>query len=133
MHMNEIPDAEIILEGQTLDVLAKVRQTIANDMTVKFEETYEPPHESNVSYWGEAFVELIGTYTKGPKIVVLAWVEHWDFAEQAAEDLWNKLTERLYEELTNRIPDLKWYLLEIRLLDSTEGLEKAAFLSQDFP
>jgi hypothetical protein len=131
MDMNEIPDAEIILEGQTLDVLAKVRKTIADDMTVKFEETYEPP--IGVSYWGEALVELIGAYAKGPKIVVLTWVKHWVFPEQAMEELWNRLAERLHDELSNRIPDLKWSRLEIHFLDSIEDLEKAAFLSQDFP
>lgn len=118
--MNEIPDAQIILEGETLDALAKVRQTIANDMTVKFEETYEPPTEIGVSYWGEALVELIGAYVKGSKITLLAWVRHWDFPEQALEEFWNRLTERLYEELTKRIPDLKWSSLEVHFLDSIE-------------
>lgn len=37
------------------------------------------------------------------------------------------------DELTNRVPDLKWLSLEVHFLDSKEDLEKAAFLSQDFP
>jgi hypothetical protein len=131
--MNEIPDAKIVLESQMLDALAKVRQTIANDMTVKFEETYEPPTEIGVSYGGEALVELIGAYAKASKITLLAWVKQWDFPEQAPEEFWNRLTERLYEELTKRIPDLKWSSLEVHFLDSIEDLEKCAFLSQDFP
>lgn len=131
--MNEIPDAKIILEAQTLDALVKIRQTIADDMTVKFEETYEPPTEIGVSYSGEALVELIGAYAEASKITLLAWVKQWDFPEQALEEFWNRLTERLYEELTKRIPDLKWSSLEIHFLDSIECLEKSAFLSQDFP
>lgn len=49
------------------------------------------------------------------------------------EELWNKLCERLYEELNKRIPDLRWFNLEVHFLDSIEDLEKAAFLSQAFP
>jgi hypothetical protein len=131
--MNEIPDAEIILEGQTLDALAKVRQTIANDMTVKFEEIYECPNEIGVSYWGQALAELIGAYVKTSKITLLAWGKRCNFPGQAFQEFWDKLTERIYEELTNRVPDLKWSSLEIHFLDSIGNLEKAAFLTQDFP
>jgi hypothetical protein len=53
--------------------------------------------------------------------------------EEAMEELWNKLCERLYEELNKRIPDLRWFNLEVHFLDSIEDLEKAAFLSQAFP
>jgi len=131
--MIEIPDAKTIVESQLLETLAKVRQTIATGVTLEFEETYESPHDTGVSYWAEALAELIAAYVKGAGIALLVWVKRWDFPEQAMEELWNKLTERLYEELTNRIPDLKWFSLEIHFLDSIEHLEKAAFLSEDFP
>jgi len=78
-------------------------------------------------------VELIGAYVKGQKIAVLAWVKHWVFPEHAEEEFWSRLIERLYAQLTSRIPDLKWVNLEIYFLDAMEPLEKAAFLSQDFP
>jgi hypothetical protein len=131
--MNEIPDAEIVIVNQMLDALAKVRETIANGMTVKFEETYEPPTEIGVSYWGQALVELIGAYARASKIMLLAWVKQWDFPEQASEEFWTRIAERLYKELTSSVPDLKWFNLEIRLLDSIEDLEKAAFLRHEFP
>jgi hypothetical protein len=82
---------------------------------------------------GEALVELIGAYAKGPEIALIVWVKHWDFHERAMEEFWNMLGQRLYEELTDRIPDLKWSSLEVHFLDSMEHLEKAAFLSEDFP
>ena len=131
--MIEIPDAKTIVESQLLQTLAKVRQSVAAGVTLEFEGTYEPPDDTGVSYWGEALVEFIAAYLKGTKIAVLVWVKRWDFPEQAMEELWNQLCQRLYEKLTSRIPDLKWFNLEIRLLDSIEPLEKAAFLSQDFP
>jgi hypothetical protein len=131
--MIEIPDAKTIVESQLLETLAKVRQTVATGVTVEFGETYEPPLDTGVSYWGEALVELIGAYAKGPKIALLVWVKHWDFHERAMEEFWNMLSQRLYDELTDRIPDLKWSSLEIHFLDSIEPLEKAAILSEDFP
>jgi hypothetical protein len=131
--MNEIPDAKIVLESQMLDALAKVRQTIATGVTLEFEENFEPPHDTGVSYWGEALAELIGAYVNGARIALLVWVKRWDFPEPVVEELWNQLCQRLYEELASRIPDLKWFNLEIHFLDSIEDLEKAAFLSQDFP
>jgi hypothetical protein len=131
--MSEIPDTKIVLVNQMLDTLEKVRQTIANGITVEFEETYEPPTEIGVSYSGDALIELIGAYAIAPKIMVLAWVKHWNFPEQAVDELWNKLCERLYEELNERVPDLRWFNLEVDFLDSIEDLEKVAFISQKFP
>jgi hypothetical protein len=72
--MNEMPDAKIVLESQMLDALAKVRQTIATGVTLEFEENFEPPHDTGVSYWGEALVELIGAYVNGARIALLVWV-----------------------------------------------------------
>jgi len=131
--MDEIQEAKIVVEEQVLETLAKIRQALVSGLTVKFEEAYEPQLDPGVSYWGEALVELIGAYVKGPKIALLVWVKHWDFHERAMEEFWSLLSQRLYEELTNRIPDLKWSSLEIHFLDSIEPLEKAAFLSEDFP
>jgi hypothetical protein len=131
--MNEIPEAKIVVEGQVIETLAKIRQALVSGLTMKFEETYEPQLDPGVSYTGEALVEFIGAYAKGPKIALLVWVKHWDFHERAMEQFWNMLSQRLYQELIKRIPDLKWSSLEVHFLDSIEHLEKAAFLSEDFP
>jgi len=131
--MIEIPDAKTIVESQLLETLAEVKQQIASGMTVGFKEAYVSPLDRDISYPGEAVVRLFGAYPKVTKIAVLAWVTHLDFPKEVMEELSNKLVQRLYEELNNRIPDLKWVNLEIRFFDSVECLEKAAFLSQEFP
>ncbi|MCJ7457240.1 hypothetical protein MUP07_10960 [Candidatus Bathyarchaeota archaeon] len=131
--MNEIPDTKIVLESQLLDALAKVRQKIATGVTLEFEENFEPPHDTGVSYWGEALAELIGAYVNGARIALLVWVKRWDFHENALEEFWNLLSQRVYEALTHSIPDLKWSSLEIHLLDSIEDFERAAFSSRTFP
>lgn len=67
----EIPDARTIVESQLLETLAEVKQQIASGMTVDFKETYEPPPDGDVSYSGEAFVELLGAQTIEPDILAL--------------------------------------------------------------
>jgi len=131
--MTKIPDAKIIVEKQVAEALAKVRQTISNGLEIKFEETYEPPHESRVSYWGKAQLELIGAYAKDGKIAVLVWVKHWNFPERVKEEFWNRLCQRVHDELVKRIPDLKWFTLKAYFFDSLEDLEKAAFQGGEFP
>jgi hypothetical protein len=126
---NEI---EIIKPEDVLSPTGRVSQ-VATGVTLEFEENFEPPHDTGVSYWGEALAELIGAYVRGQRIAVPAWVKHWDFPEHALEEFWNRLIEKLYEELTSRIPDLKWFNLEIYFLDTMDPVERAAFLSQDFP
>jgi len=125
--MHEIPDAKKAVENQVSEALAKVRQAISSSLVVSFEQMYEPKGETGVSYWGEALVELIGAYAKDEKITVLTWVRHWSLPEQAMEEFWGRLTERVYEELVKRIPDLKWASLQAYFFDSLEDLEKAAF------
>jgi hypothetical protein len=122
--MIEIPDAKTIVESQLLETLADVRQQIASGMNVDFKEPYVSLPDRDVSYPGEAVVQLLGAYPKVTKIAVLAWVTHLDFPEEAMEELSNKLAQRLCEELNNRIPDLKWFNVEIHLLDSIEDREE---------
>jgi hypothetical protein len=124
--MDQIPDAKILVENQITDTLAKIRQAISSGLIIEFEETYEPPHETVVSYWGKALLELIGAYAKDGKIGLIVWVKDLKVHGKVVEEFWGKLSQKVYEELIGRIPDLKWASLEAYLFDSLDDLEKAA-------
>lgn len=125
--MSKIPDTQAILEAQMSEALSRVRHEIANGLTVKFEETYEPPDESNVSYSGRALVELVGAYARESSIVILAWIKDRDFPDQVIDEFSKMLWQRVQRELAKRIPDLKWMHLEGCFFDSVEDLERGAF------
>ena len=125
--MSEIPDTQTILEAQMSEALSRVRHEIANGLTVKFEETYEPPDESNASYEGRALVELVGAYVREGSIVMLAWIKDRDFPDQVIDEFSKMLWQRVRGELAKRIPDLKWMHLEGCFFDSVEDLERGAF------
>jgi hypothetical protein len=124
--MDENPDGKRVIENQVAEALTKVRQAIAERVTIQFETSYEPP-ETGASFWGKAEIELIGAYAKDGTIVVLSWVKDWQFPEQAMEEFWNMLGQRVQEDLVKKIPDLKWFSLEAYFFDSLEDLEQAAF------
>jgi hypothetical protein len=125
--MSEIPDTQAFLEAQMSEALSRVRHEIANGLTVKFEETYEPPDESNVSYGGRALVELVGAYVREGSIVMLAWIKDRNFPDQVIDEFSKMLWQRVRGELAKRIPDLKWMHLEGCFFDSVEDLERGAF------
>jgi hypothetical protein len=110
-----------------IEALSEVRHEIANGFEVRFEETYEPPHESNVSYWGRALVELVGAYAREGSIVLLAWVKDRDFPDQVVDEFSKMLWQRILVELVKRIPDIKWVRLEGCFFDSVEDLKGGAF------
>ena len=54
--MIEIPDAKAIVESQLLEILDEVKHLIESG--IDFKDTYEPPPDRDVSYSGEASVQL---------------------------------------------------------------------------
>jgi len=129
--MDEIPDAKRIVENQIADALAKVRQSISSSTLINFEETYEPPNERGVLYWGKAVLEFIGAYAKDGQIAVLVWVRESEFPDQVIEEFWNMLSQRVYEELIKKVPDLKFFTLEAYFFDSLRDLEEAAIQGEE--
>ena len=125
--MSEIPGSRVIIDRQMSEALGTVRHAIADGITVEFEETYVPPDESGVSYWGRATVELVGAYLKDDAVAVLALAMDRRFPDQLMKEFCEMLGRRVREELVRRIPDLKWINLEGRFFDSPEELERNAF------
>jgi len=124
--MDEMPDAKSLIENQIAEALVKIRQTIAEGALIHFEQTYEPQHEQGVSYWGEAELELIGAYAKDRTIAVLVSVKDCEFPERVMEEFWKMLSQRVYDELVKRIPDLRYVALEAYFYESLSDLEEAA-------
>jgi len=122
--MDEIPDAKKVVENQVSEALSRVRQIIISESLIDFEKIHEP--EEGVSYWGTAVLELIGAYAKDGKIAVLVWVKESDFPDQVVEEFWNMLRQKVYDELTKKVPDLRFFALEAYFFDSLRDLEEAA-------
>jgi hypothetical protein len=118
--MAEQPESHIIAESQLNDALTKFRERIVSGLMSRFEGTLG-------DRYGEISAEIVSAYRRGNMIVANAVIGALNLQdEDAMGDFCRVLCDKVYDDIYNELPDLRWVPIEVLFFQSTKDIEEGS-------